>query len=79
MRELCKEDEEDSRSSFGSLSVGSDSTSRTGDVPLADVILEERMFVPIGKEHKVKSPISLIRKLLLLLDYDRAPLGLKDH
>ena len=34
LRELCKEDEEDiSRSSFGSRSVGSPSTSRTGDVP----------------------------------------------
>ena len=36
--ELCKEDEENnSRSSFGSLSVGSPSTNRTGDVR------EERM------------------------------------
>ena len=34
LRELCKEDEEDnSRSSFGSRSVGSPSTGRTGDVP----------------------------------------------
>ena len=34
LRELCKEDEENnSRSSFGSGSVGSPSTSRTGDVP----------------------------------------------
>ena len=34
LRELCKEDEENnSRSSFGSRSVGSPSTSRTGDVP----------------------------------------------
>ena len=33
LRELCKEDEENnSRSSFGSRSVGSPSTSRTGDV-----------------------------------------------
>jgi len=32
--ELCKEDEENnSRSLFGSRSVGSPSTSRTGDVP----------------------------------------------
>ena len=32
LRELCKEDEENnSRSSFGSRSVGSPSTSRTGD------------------------------------------------
>ena len=34
LRELCKEDEENNiRSSFGSRSVGSPSTSRTGDVP----------------------------------------------
>ena len=34
LRELCKEDEEDnSRSSFGSRSVGSPSTGRTGDIP----------------------------------------------
>ena len=34
LRELCKEDEENnSRSSFGSRSVGSLSTSSTGDVP----------------------------------------------
>ena len=34
LRELCKEDEENnSRSLFGSRSVGSPSTSRTGDVP----------------------------------------------
>jgi len=34
LRELCKEDEENnSRSSFGSGSVRSPSTSRTGDVP----------------------------------------------
>ena len=34
LHELCKEDEENnSRSSFGSRSVGSPSTSRTGDVP----------------------------------------------
>ena len=34
LRELCKEDEENnSRSSCGSRSVGSPSTSRTGDVP----------------------------------------------
>ena len=34
LRELCKEDEENnSRSSFSSRSVGSRSTSRTGDVP----------------------------------------------
>ena len=34
LRELCKEDEEDnSRSSFGSQSVGSPSTGRTGHVP----------------------------------------------
>ena len=34
LRELCKEDEENnSRSSLGSRSVGSPSTSRTGDVP----------------------------------------------
>ena len=34
LRELCKEDEEkNSRSSFGSRSVRSPSTSRTGDVP----------------------------------------------
>ena len=34
LRELCKEDEENnSRSSFGSRSVGSPSTNRTGDVP----------------------------------------------
>ena len=38
LRELCKEDEENnSRSSFGSRSVGSPSTSR------ADAVLEERM------------------------------------
>ena len=47
LRELCKEDEENnSSSSFGSLSVGSasrrSSRSRTGDVPLADAVLEER-------------------------------------
>ena len=64
LRELCKEDEENSRSSFGSLSAGSDSTSRTGDVPLADVILEERVLVPISKEHKVNSLSSLIRMFL---------------
>ena len=33
LRELCKEDKENSRSSFGSRSVGSPSTNRTGDVP----------------------------------------------
>ena len=34
LRELCKEDEENnSRSLFGSRSVGSPSISRTGDVP----------------------------------------------
>ena len=34
LRELCKEDEENnSRSSFGSRSVGSPLTNRTGDVP----------------------------------------------
>ena len=34
LRELCKEDEENnSRSSFGSRSVGSSSTNRTGNVP----------------------------------------------
>ena len=34
LRELCRDDEENnSRSSFGSRSVGSPSTSRTGDVP----------------------------------------------
>ena len=34
LRELCKEDEENNRrSSFGSRSVGSPSTNRTGDVP----------------------------------------------
>ena len=34
LRELCKEEEENnSRSSFGSRNVGSPSTSRTGDVP----------------------------------------------
>ena len=34
LRELCKEDEENnSRSSLGSRSVGSPSTNRTGDVP----------------------------------------------
>ena len=34
LRELCKKDEENnSRSSFGSRSVGSPSTSRTSDVP----------------------------------------------
>ena len=34
LRELCKEDEQNnSRSSFGSRSVGSPSTNRTGDVP----------------------------------------------
>ena len=34
LRELCKEDKEsDSRSSFGSRSVGSPSTSRTSEVP----------------------------------------------
>ena len=34
LRELCKEDEENnSRSSFGTRSVESPSTSRTGDVP----------------------------------------------
>ena len=34
LRELCKEDKENnSRSSFGSRSVGSPSTSRTSDVP----------------------------------------------
>ena len=44
LRELCKEDEENnSRSSFGSRSVGSPSTSRTGDVPKADTVLEEGM------------------------------------
>ena len=36
LRELCKEDaENNSRSLFGSRSVGSPSTSRTGDVPLS--------------------------------------------
>ena len=34
LRDLCKEEEENnSRSSFGSRSVGSPSTGRTGDVP----------------------------------------------
>ena len=34
LRELCKDDEaSESRSSFGSRSVGSPSTSRTGEVP----------------------------------------------
>ena len=34
LRELCKEDEKNnSRSSFGSRSVGSPSTNRTADVP----------------------------------------------
>ena len=34
LRELCKEDEQNnSRSSFGSRSVGSPLTNRTGDVP----------------------------------------------
>ena len=33
LRELCKDEENNSRSSFGSRSVGSPSTSRTGDVP----------------------------------------------
>ena len=34
LRELCKEDEENnSRSSFGSRSVGSPLTNRTGDLP----------------------------------------------
>lgn len=42
LRELCEDDEENnSRSSFGSRSVGCGSTSRTGDVPLADAVLEE--------------------------------------
>ena len=42
LRELCKEDEENnSRSSFGSRSVGSPLTNRTGDVSLADVVREE--------------------------------------
>ena len=46
LRELCKEDEENnSRSSFGSRSVGSPSTSRTGDVPKADAVLEEGMHL----------------------------------
>ena len=44
--ELCKEDEENnSRSSFGSRSVGSPSTSRTCDVPKADAVLEEGMHL----------------------------------
>ena len=39
-----EEDEENnSRSSFGSQSVGSPSTSRTGEVPKADAVLEEGM------------------------------------
>ena len=34
LREFCKEDEENNcRSSFGSRSVGSPSTNRTGDIP----------------------------------------------
>ena len=33
LRELCKDEENNSRSSFGSRSVGSPSTSRTGDIP----------------------------------------------
>ena len=33
LRELCKEEENNSRSSFGSRNVGSPSTSRTGDLP----------------------------------------------
>jgi len=44
LSELCKEDEEkDNRLSFGSQSVGSPPSSKTGDVPSADAILEERM------------------------------------
>ena len=44
--ELCKEDEENnSRSLFGSRSVGSPSTRRTGDVPQANAVLEERMHL----------------------------------
>ena len=46
LRELCREDEENnSRSSFGSRSVGSPSTSRTGDVAYADAVLEEQMRI----------------------------------
>ena len=58
LRELCKEDEgNSSRSSFGSRSVGSASTSRNGDVPLADAVLEERMrlFNPRGPRSQSKS------------------------
>ena len=57
-RELCKEDEENSsRSSFGSRSVGSPSTSRTGDVPKADAVLEEgmRLFNSRGPRSYSKS------------------------
>ena len=44
LHELFQEDEENNRrSSFGSRSVGSPSTSRTGDVPQVDAVLEERM------------------------------------
>ena len=58
LRELCKEDEGNSnRSSFGSRSVGSASTSRNGDVALADAVLEERMrlFNPRGPRSQYKS------------------------
>ena len=58
LHELCKEDEgNSSRSSFGSRSVGSTSTSRNGDVPLADAVLVERMrlFNPRGPRSQSKS------------------------
>ena len=58
LRELCKEDEgKSSRSSFGSRSVGSASTSRNGEVPLAYAVLEERMrlFNPRGPRSQSKS------------------------
>ena len=44
MSELCKEDEEkDNRPLFGSRSVGSHSSSKIGNVPSAEAILEEEM------------------------------------
>ena len=58
LRELCKEDEENnSKSSFGSRSVGSPSTSRTGDLPKADAVLEEgmRLFNSRGPRSYSKS------------------------
>lgn len=60
LRELCKEGQEDSsRSSFGSRSVhvANTSISRTGDVSLADAVLDERMrlFNPRGGRSQSKS------------------------